>query len=232
MRRLAWSTPPTSQTTWMIASPISRSVCTRSCWNRMMLAFCCATMRETLECARCIRHEHGELELTAAGDEALLDDLVNEGNVDVAAGQDADDLLPLTSTLLLRTAASGAAPEVSTTCLQRSSSSRTAEAISSSETVTTRSTYFLIFKGLFARSLYRDTVRDGVNGIRRLCAHRCGKEFAIAGAPSACTPMIWMRGLICLAQAATPEISPPPPAGTKIMSTNGRSRRISSAMVP
>ena len=52
-------------------------------------------MREALESARCVRHEHGELELTAAGDEALLDDLVDEGNVDVAAGQDADDLFAL-----------------------------------------------------------------------------------------------------------------------------------------
>ena len=55
----------------------------------------CNDMREALECARCVRHENRELELTAAGDEALFYDLVDEGNVDVAAGEDADDLFAL-----------------------------------------------------------------------------------------------------------------------------------------
>ena len=67
------------------------------------------------------------------------------------------DLLPKKEEMCIRdrsTAASGAAPEVSTTCLQRSSSSRTAEAISSSETVTTRSTYCLIYSKVFSPGVF------------------------------------------------------------------------------
>ena len=32
----------------------------------------CNDVREMLECARCIRHEHRELQLTAAGNQALF----------------------------------------------------------------------------------------------------------------------------------------------------------------
>lgn len=46
-----------------------------------------------------------------------------------------------------------------------------------------------VLEGLFARGLYRDAVRNGVNGVGRLALARA-EEFAIAGAPSACTPMI------------------------------------------
>ena len=53
----------------------------------------CNDVREMLECARSIRHEHRELQLTAAGDQALFHNLVDKGYVDIAAGQHADDLL-------------------------------------------------------------------------------------------------------------------------------------------
>jgi len=52
--------------------------------------------------------------------------------------------LPLTSTLLLRTAASGVAPAGSTTCFVLSRSSKIASEISASDTVTTSSAYLLI----------------------------------------------------------------------------------------
>ena len=53
----------------------------------------CNDVREMLECARSIRHEHRELQLTAAGNQALFHNLVDKGYVDIAAGQHADNLL-------------------------------------------------------------------------------------------------------------------------------------------
>ena len=41
-----------------------------------------------------------------------------------------------------------------------------------------------------------------------------------------------MSGFMDLAAKATPEISPPPPIGTTIMSRSGSSSRISSPTVP
>ena len=55
--------------------------------------------------------------------------------------------------------------------------------------------------------------------------------FALA-APSGSTPMIFTCGFFSFAAAATPEINPPPPTGTKIISAFGNSSRISKAIVP
>ena len=51
-------------------------------------------------------------------------------------------------------------------------------------------------------------------------------------APAGSTPMTWILGLSSLARVETPVASPPPPMGTRMQSTRGRSWKISIAMVP
>ena len=51
-------------------------------------------------------------------------------------------------------------------------------------------------------------------------------------APSGSTPIILTVGLISFAAQAIPEINPPPPTGTRIISASGSSSRISKAIVP
>ena len=51
-------------------------------------------------------------------------------------------------------------------------------------------------------------------------------------APLGSTPIILISGLIILAAAAIPDISPPPPIGTTITSASGISSSISRAIVP
>ena len=51
-------------------------------------------------------------------------------------------------------------------------------------------------------------------------------------APSGSTPIILISGFINFAAQAIPEISPPPPIGTKIISVSGNSSKISNAIVP
>ena len=51
-------------------------------------------------------------------------------------------------------------------------------------------------------------------------------------APAACTPITRTFGWSIFTAAATPEASPPPPIGTTMVSTSGRSSMISSPMVP
>ena len=133
----------------------------------------CNDMREALECARRVRHENRELELTAAGDEALLDDLVDEGNVDVAAGEDADDLFALDVDLVVehgreRSGAGGLNDLLA--ALEQQQDGGGDLVVGDRD----NAVYVLldIFEGLFARSLYRDAVCDGVNGIRRLALAR------------------------------------------------------------
>ena len=46
-------------------------------------------------------------------------------------------------------------------------------------------------------------------------------------APVGSTPMTFTLGLSSLARVDTPAASPPPPTGTRMMSTSGRSEKIS-----
>ena len=142
----------------------------------------CNDMREALECARRVRHENRELQLTAAGDEALLDDLVDEGNVDVAAGEDADDLFALDVDLVVehgreRSGAGGLNDLLA--ALEQQQNSGSDLVIGNRD----NAVHILldILKGLFARGLYGNTVSDGVHGIgrnaltgaERICDCRC-----------------------------------------------------------
>ena len=52
----------------------------------------CNDAGETLKRAGNIRHDDGELHVAAAGDETLFDDAVDEAHINVAAGQQADNL--------------------------------------------------------------------------------------------------------------------------------------------
>ena len=52
------------------------------------------------------------------------------------------------------------------------------------------------------------------------------------GAPSGSTPTTRMPGRRAVAATAMPAMSPPPPTGTTMRSTSGRSSRISTATVP
>ena len=67
---------------------------------------------------------------------------------------------------------------------------------------------------------FNDTTRSSLMAARALAA------------PSGSTPIIFTAGLIFLAAQAIPEINPPPPTGTRIISVSGNSLRISKAMVP
>ena len=52
------------------------------------------------------------------------------------------------------------------------------------------------------------------------------------GAPSGSTPMTRILGLYSLAKVETPQARPPPPTGTRMVSTSGSSWMTSMAMVP
>lgn len=132
---------------------------------------------------RCIRHEHRELQLTAAGNQALFDDLVDERNVDIAAGQHAYDLFALYIHLVVehsreRSRTRGLNDLLA--ALEQQQNSGSDLVIGNRD----NAVHILldILKGLFARGLYGDTVSDGVHGIGR-SALTGAERFAIAGAP-------------------------------------------------
>ena len=142
----------------------------------------CNDVREMLECARCIRHEHRELQLTAAGNQALFHNLVNKGYVDIAAGQHAYDLFAAYIHLVVehsreRSRTRGLNDLLAALEQQQNSGSNLV--IGNRD----NAVHILldILKGLFARGLYGDTVSDGVHGIgrsaltgaERICDRRC-----------------------------------------------------------
>ena len=94
---------------------------------------------------------------------------MDEGNVDVAAGQDADDLFALDVDLVVEhgreRSGAGGLNDLLAALEQQQDGGGDLVVGDRNNAV-----YVLldIFEGLFARSLYRDAVRDGVNGIRRL----------------------------------------------------------------
>ena len=133
----------------------------------------CNDMREALECARRVRHENRELQLTAAGDKALFYDLVDEGNVDVAAGEHTDDLLALDVHLVVEDSRersrAGGLNDLLASLKQQQNSGRDFVVRNRNDAV---HVLLDVLEGLFARGLYRDAVRNGVNGVGRLALAR------------------------------------------------------------
>ena len=67
-------------------------------------------MGEALQGPGDVRHDSGDLQLTAAGDEALFHNLVDEGHVNVAPGEDAADLFAPNVHLIVENGGQGGGP--------------------------------------------------------------------------------------------------------------------------
>ena len=140
--------------------------------------------------------------------------------------------LPLMSTLLYIAAATETAPAPSATILCFSISFRIAEAISSSVTVTTPSTYFWHIANVRSPGCLTAIPSAIVLTEARASVLPTFRAFCMEGAPAACTPYTLQLGLICFTAKATPPIRPPPPMGTRTTSASFTCSIISRPTVP
>ena len=140
--------------------------------------------------------------------------------------------LPLTSNLRFIMAATGAAPAPSATILPRSIRNRIACAISSSSTVTISSRYLLHSAKVNSPGFFTAMPSAIVLAVSSETTCPASIEAFMPAAPAACTPITRTFGWSIFTAEATPEASPPPPIGTTMVSTSGRSSMISSPMVP
>ncbi len=81
-------------------------------------------------------------------------------------------------------------------------------------------------KGYGAEVILKGDVYD------EACEYAYQLADCIQFAPAGSTPITFILGLSSLASVDTPVASPPPPIGTRIMSTSGSSLKISMAIVP
>nr|WP_041625048.1 hypothetical protein [Stackebrandtia nassauensis] len=138
------------------------------------------------------------------------------------------------STPWRRNAATVRAPDGSATRRASRATMPTAAPISSSETVTMSSTNALRCAKVKSDGSTRTPsamvrYRSSIGHDTRFPARRLS---AASAASSGSTPMTLVDGDSALTAAPTPEASPPPPTGTRIVSTSVMSARISTATVP
>ena len=140
--------------------------------------------------------------------------------------------LPLVSNFLPMIAATADAPAPSATILPRSIRNRIACAISSSSTVTTSSTYFWHISNVSSPGCLTAMPSAMVFALVSATTCPASSDAFMPAAPAACTPTMRTFGCSIFTAAATPEASPPPPMGTTMVSTSGRSSMISRPIVP
>src|SRR5712692_3300375 len=134
-----------------------------------------------------------------------------------------------------RNAATATAPLGSATVFGSATRRRMASRISSSLTVTMSSTYRRMCSKLISPTL---CVRNPSAMVRVTCSALNWmilpeRRLAWASpASSGSAPITFTAGLLSLIAVAIPLIIPPPPTGTRTVSTSGRSSRISSPIVP
>ncbi len=120
-------------------------------------------------------------------------------------------------------AATESSPEFSTIILWFSTMSRKATTSSSSSTVMMSSRFFLMYGKISVPGVFTAVPSAMVSTLFRVVTFPAAKDACIQFAPAGSTPMTLILGFSSLASVDTPVASPPPPIGTRMYSTSGRS---------
>ena len=129
-------------------------------------------------------------------------------------------------------AATVSKPEFSTNILWFSKISKKLTINSSSSTAMISSIFFCIYGKILSPGVLTAVPSAIVSTFGSVTTLPASKDAFIQLAPAGSTPITLMFGFNSLASVETPAASPPPPIGTKIMSTVGSSLKISIAIVP